>query len=250
MDFVTLYKFVRENATEPPRIVDLKDNKELHKIFYEGLREPGEVYLFSGELDPAGYNGSPQVMALNQRLRSGSGWLRYIYHSSLMMSGGNREKYFKSWDDSLENAFNFLGNSEGNEVFQTEELVNFYQNTRKELSRIKNGDLGERVIVGMYPQGEILNVLDQQDGNLRLQVYHPFVSSRDIETRKMFIDITEEQIKNWVKQNEEQFGFKLSMVCEEDIYDLVINPKDLSTVRPELKYTREAAKPGTTSFGI
>lgn len=239
-------RLLREKGVEPKPITD---DAEAHRAIYKGLRESDDVMLVSGEFHPDVYNNSPEVLGLDQRMRVDSGWVRYVYHSSLIMHRGDRQSYFRGWLENLDRGINYLEDHREQGLFSTDDLIEFHKSTRRGLSRIRNGELDDRIIVSFYPQGEILNVLDRQEEGLRLQVYSPFVRS-DPDLRQSIEGMVEAEIRKWVEHNEENFGFEIDLAHEADVYDVVVNPGQLDTVWSELIGSRIVAKPEAIPFAI
>ncbi|MEK6882745.1 MAG: hypothetical protein AABY22_24190 [Nanoarchaeota archaeon] len=237
-------RLLKKEGVIPKEISDA----EAHRHIYRELRRCSELILISDVLHPGYYNNSPQTLGVYQLFRVQEGWIRFIYHGSLMLYIGDRQRYFSEWANSLNHGIRFLRNSKDNRVISNDELIKFHKNTQRHLRSIEDGDLGNRTIVGMYPQGELLTIIDQQNRFLRLQVFPAYTDVKKL--RRKITDYTRDQIKQWVKQNEEHFGFHVSLIHEEDIYDVVANPKNLKTIRTELKKLRQTAKPGTIPFGI
>ena len=93
-----------------------------------------------------------------------------------------------------------------------------------------------RRILYLYPQGEILTVLDEQEGDLRLRIYQGYPDNE--KARSIITAYTEKEIKVWTDYNTGEFKFKVERVEEKDVMDIVCDPNDLSTLPKETKESK------------
>ena len=162
MEYDEVRRIIEEGGGKPKKV---GENEFLRRI-YTSLREPGSAIMVGGELDPGLYNDSPVPLGLYQKLKEG--WIRFVYFTTLIMSEGEREQYFKAWREGIDNSIKFLTEDKADTPFSLDELVTFHKNTQKALM-----GTGRRILY-LYPQGEILTVLDEQEGDLRLRIYQGY----------------------------------------------------------------------------
>ena len=229
MEYSKVRRIIRESGGKPKKV----DENEFLRGIYTHLREPGPVTMVSGELDPALYNDSPVPLGLYQRLKEG--WARYVYFTTLIMSEGEREHYFRAWREHIDNSIKFLTEEKSDTPFSLDELITFHKHTQEELKGTEDV-LGDSMIFHLYPQGEILNVLDEQNGNLRLRTYQGYPDNE--KARSIFRDYIEKEVKVWMDYNAKEFKFKVKRVEETDVMDIVCDPNDLSTLPKEAKESK------------
>lgn len=241
MQFWELDKLAKESGTKK-QISGADAQREI----YEGLRENVPVYLISGELHPGYYNGAPQTLGFIQHMKVMEGWVRYAYHTTLQMIGGDTKRYLMSFADSLESTIQFLKGQSSIPVFPAGELIKFHRRAQLQLRRAATQGLDRKCKITIYPQGELLNVLEDDEGYLRLQVFPVYGDLAYWDKSKKYAD---GEIEKWIPENR-QFGFEINRVQEADIYDIVVDPKNLLTANEELVASRMTAKPGVIPFGI